>query len=186
MRQLTPREKIIVSIGAAALVVFAYGFGLLLPARRAVAGAVSQQARYREQLTEAERMYREAMAARGRIAGLRQQSQSLMCPWADVESGMVGEIEKLSKELRVTVSSIRPGETESADGSTRHPATLKVEADLGRIVRLLYELEQPGRRLWVEGVEIASPRQTEGRLSATIYVAAYAPARESEAENAET
>jgi Tfp pilus assembly protein PilO len=185
MRQLTPREKVIVSIGAAALVVFAYGFGLLLPARRARAGAVSQQAQYREQLNEAERMYREAVAARGKIAGLRERSQSLMCPWSDVMSGMVGEIEKLSKELGVTVTNIRPGETQSADGSTRHPATVVVEADLGKIVRLLYELEQPSRRLWVEGVEISSARQTEGKLTATVYVAVYSPLPESEARNAE-
>jgi Tfp pilus assembly protein PilO len=186
MRQLTPREKVIVSIGAAALVVFAYGFLLLLPARRALSGAVSQQAEYRDQLSQAERMYREAIAARGEIAGLRGQSQSLMCPWPDVMSGMVGEIEKLSKELGVTLTSIRPGEVESADGSTRHPVTLKVEADLGKIVRLLYELEQPSRRLWVEGMEIASPRQTEGKLTGTVYVAAYSPLPESEAENAGT
>ncbi|MCJ7797041.1 MAG: type II secretion system protein M, partial [Thermoleophilia bacterium] len=103
-----------------------------------------------------------------------------------VMSGMVGEIEKLSKELGVTLTSIRPGEVESADGSTRHPVTLKVEADLGKIVRLLYELEQPSRRLWVEGMEIASPRQTEGKLTGTVYVAAYSPLPESEAENAGT
>jgi len=184
MRQLAPREKVVVGIGASALVLFVYAFGLLLPARRALTGAVSQQAQYREQLSEADRMYREAMAARGQIATLTEQSQSLMSPWPDVMSGMVGEIERLSKELGATVTSIRPGETESADGSLRQPATVKVEADLGKVVRLLYELEQPSRRLWVEGVEIASPRQADDKLTATVYVAAYSPLPESEAENA--
>jgi hypothetical protein len=96
----------------------------------------------------------------------------------------VREIEKLSKELGVTVTSFRPGQSESADGSTRHPAVFKVDADLGKIVRLLYELEQPSRRLWVEGVEVAAARQGEKTLTATIYVAAYSPARESEAADA--
>jgi Tfp pilus assembly protein PilO len=186
MRQLTPREKIIVAIGAAALVVFAYGFALLLPARRALAGAVNQRDQYRRQLDDADRMYREAAAARGKIAALRQQSHSLMSPWPDVVSGLVAEIEKLSKELGVTVTSIRPSETDSADGSTRQPATVKVEADLGDIVRLLYELEQPSRRLWVEGVEITSPRQGEGKLTATVYLAAYSPLPESEARDAQS
>jgi Tfp pilus assembly protein PilO len=184
MRQLTAREKVIVSLGAAALVIFAYAFGLLLPARRTLADALQQQAQLTDQLNRTERMYREAMAARQQIAALNQQSQGIMFPSADVQSGMVREIEKLSKELAITVTSIRPGEAEAADGSTRHPAVFKVEADLGKIVRLLYELEQPSRRLWVEGVEIASSRQGESTLAATVYVAAYSPSPESEADNA--
>jgi Tfp pilus assembly protein PilO len=183
MRQLTPREKAIVGVGAAAVVIFAYLFGLLLPARRAAASIAQQQTEVRDQLDQAERMYHDAMSAQTKIASLKKQSQDIMFPAADVQSGTVREIEKLSKELDVTVTSIRPGDPESADGSTRYPTVIRVEADLGKIVRLLYGLEQPNRRLWVEGAEITSARQTGATLQATIYVAAYKPSRESEAPN---
>jgi Tfp pilus assembly protein PilO len=184
MRQLTPREKVVLVIGAAALLIFGYVFGILAPARRSLARTRGELAQLTDQLDQARRMYEDALAARQQIGALKQQSQALMFPSADVQSGMVREIEKLSKELGVTVTSIRPGEAESADGSTRHPAVLKVDADLGKIVRLLYELEQPSRRLWVEGVEVAAARKGENTLTATIYVAAYSPARESEAADA--
>ncbi|MFB3880242.1 MAG: type 4a pilus biogenesis protein PilO [Armatimonadota bacterium] len=184
MRQLTRRERGALLIGAAALVTFAYTFGLLLPARRSLARAQSERAQLTDQIEQAERMYKEALAVQPQIGALRQRSRAVMFPSADVQTGMVREIEKLSKELSITVTSIRPGDAESADGSTKHPAVLKVDADLGKIVRLLYELEQPTRRLWVEGVEIAAARQGEGALTATIYVAAYSPARESEGGDA--
>ncbi len=181
MRQLSPREKTLVAFAATALVVLAYVFGLLLPERRALGEARLRQAQLKDQLAQAELMYREAAAAQQQIGGLKARSQGIMFSSSDVPSGMITQIENLSKELGVAVTTIRPGDPESADGSTRHPAVFKVEADLGKIVRLLYELEQPGRRLWVEGVEISSVRQTGGALSATIYVAAYSPSHGSEA-----
>jgi len=185
MRQLAPREKALVAFAVTALVIFAYVFGLLLPERRALGDARRWQGQLKDQLAQAELMYREAAAAQQQVAALGAQSQSIMFGSSDVQSGMVTEIEKVSKELGVAVTSIRPGDPDSADGSTKHPAVFKVETDLGNIVRLLYELEQPGRRLWVEGVEITSARKTGGALAATIYVAVYSPSHESEAKNGE-
>ncbi len=183
MRQLSPREKVIAAIGLAVAVIFGYLFILLLPARRASADMASQQAQLQDQLERANQMYKSALSAADEIAKLKKQSQDLMFPAADVQSGMVSEIEKLSKELMVSVTSIRPGDPEKTDGAMRYPSVIKFEADLGKIVRVLYELEQPNHRLWVEGVEITSARQAGGILSATIYVASYAPSRESEGVN---
>jgi len=185
MRAFTAREKTLIALAAVALVLLAYAFGLLRPARRTLGELRRQEADLKDRLGQAERMYREAGAAQQQIADLKAKSQAIMFPSSDVQSGMVTEIEKLSKELGVPVASIRPGETESANGSMRHPAVFKIEADIGKIAQFLYELEQPSRRLWVEGVEIASARETGTTLSATIYVAAYSPSRGSEAKNAQ-
>jgi hypothetical protein len=62
------------------------------------------------------------------------------------------------------------------EGAVKYPATFQVEAGFSDLVRLMFELEQPERRLWVEGVEISADRQVGGRLQATFYVAAYAEA----------
>jgi Tfp pilus assembly protein PilO len=183
MRRYGSRERVFVVSAGAVLVVFAYLLVFMLPAQRTLADLKRQQTQLRQQLEQAGLMYREGLAAQQQIAALKAQSQSLMFQSSDVQLGMVTQIEKLSKELGVTVTSIRPGEAELAVGSTRHPAVFKVDADLGKIVRLLYELEEPGRRLWVEGVEITSARQTGDVLSATIYVSAYSPSREREGTN---
>jgi hypothetical protein len=58
-----------------------------------------------------------------------------------------------------------------------------LEADFSDLVLLMFALERPGRRLWVEGVEISAGRQARGRLQATFYVAAYAESEEGEVED---
>ena len=135
MRAFTAREKTLIALAAVALVLLAYGFGLLRPARRTLGELRRQEADLTDRLDRAERMYREAGAAQQQIADLKAKSQAIMFQSSDVQSGMVTEIEKLSKELGVPVASIRPGETESANGSMRHPAVFKIEADLGKIAQ---------------------------------------------------
>ncbi len=185
MKRLSGREKAIVGVAAAAVVVFVYLFALLLPARRAVANSAQQQADLRDQLEQATRMYREASTAERKIADLNKRVSEIMFPAADVQSATVSTIQSLSKELGITVTSIRPEDPEISKEFTRYPTAVKVEAEIGKIARMLYELEQPNRRLWVEGVEITSAKQTGSTLQATIYVAAYRPPRESEAPDAE-
>jgi Tfp pilus assembly protein PilO len=185
MRPLSPREKALIVIAAAALILVVYLFALLLPMQERSRDLARQEASLREQIAAGERMYREGQTANGEIAALRAEVENLSFPQPDVKVGTVRILEGLASEVKVTITSIRPGEPESVDGAIRYPVTLKLETQFGKAIRLLYELEQPGRRLWVEGLEITSARQTGDLLQVTVYVAAYQRAKESEAKSVE-
>ncbi len=185
MRPLAPREKLLVAIAASALLIVVYLFALLLPVRERGRELARQEGSLREQISAAEKMYQEAEAANGEIIALRDEIDDLLFPKPDARVGMVRAVEQLATEMKVTITSIRPGEAESVEGAIRYPLTLKLEADFGKAARLLYELEQPSRRLWVEGVEITSARQTDMTLQITVYIEAYERTEESEASHVE-
>lgn len=173
MRPLSLREKSLIAIAASALIVVVYLFALLLPAREQGRQLARQESMLQEQIAAADKMYREAEVANGEIIALRAELDNLLFSKPDVKIGMVREVEQLASETKVTLTSVRPGEVESVAGAVRYPLILKFEADFGTIARFLYELEQPSRQLWVEGVEITSARQSNDKLQVTVYIEAY-------------
>jgi Tfp pilus assembly protein PilO len=96
------------------------------------------------------------------------------------------EVSQLSRDLGLRLTSIKPGEPESVQDCIRYPLTFRVEADLAHIVRLLYEVEQPEHRLWVEGLEIGPGPRGGSDLAATVHTATYAVRSTREAADAKT
>ena len=177
MRQLSARERVLLAVGAVALVGFVYIFGLLLPVRDRAGKLAHTEALLCAKIEDAARIYQETAGIEADIAAVRAQTAELMFPAADVRVGVMREIDRLASELGLTVTSVRPEEAEPVAGSLKHPTTFRVESDFGRLMRLLYELEQPTHRLWVAGLEISPGRKGSDQLQARFYVAAYTPAR---------
>ena len=173
MRSLTRREQSLVVVAAVALVAFLLAFGLILPTRNRAAKLARQEQALSMKISEAASMYLEALREAEEIAGLRAELRDLMFPHKDASIALVREIDRLTSELNVRVTGIRPGEVEPVAGSLRCPMTFTVESNFADIVRLLYELERPQRRLWVEGVEMTSSPPQAGELQANIHVAVY-------------
>lgn len=186
MRQLSHRERRLVIIAAAALILFVYVAGLILPLSGKSRALTEELELLRGQTERADMMYAAAETAVSDISALRQHSQELMFVEGDVRVGMVRELEVLARQAKLAITSIRPEEPQSTEGAVKYPATVKVEADFADLVRLLFDLEQPDRRLWVEGVEISAPRRGEEKLQATFYVEAYTPPDESEDTDAKS
>ena len=185
MRQLSARERRLLLIAVAALVAFVYFAGLLLPLSNRSRELGDELELLRGETERADMMYAAAEAAASDIAALREQTQALMFPDGDVRVDMVRELERLAREAKLTITSIRPEGPQSTDGSVKYPATFKVEADFSELVTLMFNLEQPSRRLWLEGIEISAPRRDEEKLQATFYVVTYAQADESEEQDVE-
>jgi hypothetical protein len=185
VRTLSPRERVLLVVGAIAAVGFVCIFGLILPMRDSAGKLAQTAASLRAKVKEANRMYSEVPKVVEEIATLRADTLGLMFDAADARVGVMREIDRLAAELDLTVASLRPGEAEAVAGCVKYPTTFVVESDFSRLVRLLYELEQPDHRLWVEGVEITASRTGGGRLRATLHVAAYVAAPRSEEEHAE-
>lgn len=180
MRRLSRRERGLIAAAVAALVIFVYAFGLLLPMRDRAQKLAQQEASLDRKIAEAERMYRGVPELVADIARLRRQVDRLMFQAEETPVAMVQELDGLASDLGMTVTSVDPGDPEQVAGCVRYPMTLKVDSDFASLMRLLYALEQPEHRLWVEGVEITSARRGAGELGATFYVAAYAAGKESE------
>lgn len=185
MRQLSARERRLLLIAAAALVVFVYVAGVILPLGNRSKELSQELELLKGQAERAEMMYAAAETAASDIAALREQTEALMFVEGDVRVGMVRELESLARQAKLTITSIRPDEPQSIDGAVKYPATVKAEAEFSELVHLMFDLEQPSRRLWVEGVDISAPRRGEAKLQATFYVVAYAKPQESEEKDVE-
>ena len=173
MRQVAGREKTLILIGVIALVLFAYVFGILLPMNRTAADLTRDRIAFEGQIERADSMYSSAQRAEGDIAKLREETAALMLPEPEVSVEMVRRLERLARGTKLTITSIRPEDIETVDGVLKYPATFKVEAEFADLIDLMYKLEQPDTRLWLEGVEIQAPRREGESLQATFYVAAY-------------
>jgi len=176
MKQPAGSERTLVLMGAIALVLFGYVFGLLLPLNRQAGDLTRDRIAFEGQLERADNMYTSAQRAEEEIVKLKEQTAAMMFPQSDVGVEMVRRLERLARETQLTITSIRPEDSEAIDGAIRYPATFKVEADFADLIDLMYKLEQPDTRLWLEGVEIQAPRRDEDKLQATFYVAAYGSA----------
>jgi len=183
MRQLSPRERIFVTLGGIFVFLAIYLWGFLLPLRGKSYRLRQEATTLRSQIEQSQLMYQEAPSIADEIHDLDRHVEAVMFPERDLRSGMVRSLESLSSEFDVTITSIRPADPETVDGAVKYPATVRAVAELPRLVRLLFELERPERRLWVEGIEITSARQTDEELQATIYLAVYGPADESEVDD---
>ena len=185
MRQFSVRERRLLPVAAVALILFVYVAGLILPLSNRSKDLTEELELLKGQTERAEMMYDAAETAASRIADLREQTQALMFLKGDVRVGMVRELESLAGEANLSITSIRPEEPQSTEGAMKYPATVKVEAEFSELIRLMFDLEKPDRRLWVEGVEISAPRRDEEKLQATFYIEAYTQPDESEETDAE-
>ena len=186
MKTITTREKNLLLVGALVLILFVYAFVLLFPAQRALGDLAAEKVRLESQLEHANTLYRRAEGATSEIAALRQHMGEFLFPDPETTVASVRALEKLAGETGAVITRIRPEDPSVADGLIRYPATVRVEATFSELVRLLYELEQPDTRLWVEGTEIAAGRQSGDDLQATIYVATYRQAEEGESDDVES
>ncbi len=186
MKQLGPEHRRLLGIGAAALIAVLYVVGLLLPLNAKTRELSSEMESLKGAVERSQMMYHAAQAAESDVAALQEDMRALMFPDGDVRVSMVRELERLAAETGLTITSIRPEQPERAGGAMKYPATFRVEAAFSDLVLLMFELEQPARRFWVEGVEISADRKGQAKLQATFYVAAYAQFEEDEAEDAET
>jgi len=185
VRQFSVRERRLLPVAAVALILFVYVAGLILPLSNRSKDLTEELELLKGQTERAEMMYAAAEAAASRIADLRERTQALMFLKGDVRVGMVRELESLAGEANLSITSIRPEEPQSTEGAMKYPATVKVEAEFSELIRLMFDLEKPDRRLWVEGVEISAPRRDEEKLQATFYIEAYTQPDESEETDAE-
>jgi Tfp pilus assembly protein PilO len=183
---ITTRERNLLLTGALVLIVFVYAFGLLLPAQRTLAELRAEETRLRNQIERANTLYGRAEGANAEITALQQQVDQLLFPGPDVTVASVHALERLANETGAVITRIRPEDPGVSGDLIRYPATVKVEATFSELVRLLYELEQPDTRLWVEGAEIATGRQSGDDLQATVYIAVHRPAEEVESDDAES
>jgi Tfp pilus assembly protein PilO len=183
MRPLASEHRRLLVIGAAAFIVFFYLLVVLMPLSARGRELSSERESLNGAIERAQMMYEAAQGALDDVAALREEIDSLIFPEGNVPVNMVRRLERLAADTGLTITSIRPERPEMIDGAVRHPATFKLEADFSDLVLLMFALERPGRRLWVEGVEISAGRQARGRLQATFYVAAYAESEEGEVED---
>lgn len=173
MRRLSHRDRVLLASSLGALVAAALLFGVVLPMREASAKVAADLAGLKVKLAEAEAMYRQAPAARREVARLQADAKELSRPDRDVSPDMIRQIDQLTKDLGLRLMNLRPGQPQRAGECEKYSASFEVESDVGRIARLLWELEQPPRPLWVEGVEVSSELGGSSSLRATVNVAVY-------------
>lgn len=186
MRRLSTRERFLVTFGGVALVGFALVFALILPMADRARSLARDEAALRDAIAEAAKMYEAAPAIRADVESLRAQVARLMFPRENVKVEVVREIDRLASELDLRVTNVRPpGEPESVADCVRYTMSFKAESTFAKSVRLLYELEHPERRLWVEEVDIGRGREAGVELQIDVQVAAYVPTKAGEEDDVE-
>ncbi len=173
MRKLSGRDRILLTAWLAGLVLLALVIGVARPMHARWRGLKKDIATLRQSIAVATAMYRETPAVETEVAELAQIVSTLSRPADEVGPAMIREIDRLTGELGVQLLTLRPGDVEDLDVCRKHTAVFEVESDFPRIVRLLYRLERPPLRLWVEGVDLTSDRTPENKVRAKISVAAY-------------
>lgn len=181
MRRLSGRERSLVMFAAAAVVGFVLLFGVGLPMRDRGVRLAEEEEELSGKIEEAARMHERTPAIREEIETLAAEAEGVMFPWEDVKEGVVREIAKLAAEWGMDVTNLTPpGEAEAVSGCLKYSASVTGGATFAQMVRLLYELEQPSRRLWVEAVDITSGHRGGEKLTVTVHLAVYARAKGSE------
>lgn len=180
MMQGQGRERLLIVAAAVVLVGFVLVFVVALPMVDRSGKLATDTKELRDRIAEASRMYEGLPAMRDESASLAAEVGSLTKSKADVAR----ELDELTSDLGIRLTSVRPEDPEPMAGCLKHVTTFNVETDYAHMIRLLYELEQPGHRLWVEQVRISPPRRGAGELQVIITVAAYVvrPSEESDAE----
>lgn len=184
MRRLSTRERLLVTLAGIALVVFALAFAVIRPMADRAGGLARDEAALRNAIAEATEMYEAAPAIRAEAEDLRAQVARLMFPRENVKVEVVREIDRLAADLGIRIANVKPpGEPESLADCLKYTASFTVTSTFAESVRLLYELEQPGRRLWVEKVDIGGGREAGGELQINVQVTAYVPAKAGEEDD---
>lgn len=173
MSRLSPRERALLAAGAAALVLSALVFGLARPMLARSRQLAREAESLRAELEEAAAIREAAPEIEEELARLRAAAADIARPAGYVAPQLVRDIEALSARLGVSLTRVRPGEPQPSAGCMKYPITFEFESSYDQMVRMLYELEQPAERLWVEGAEISSVRGTPGRLRTVIHAYAY-------------
>jgi hypothetical protein len=163
------RERVLVIAAAAVLVVFVLVFAVALPMVDRAGRLAADTKELTDRIAEASRMYEGLPAMREESVSLAAEVGDLTKSRADVAR----ELDGLTSDLGIRLVSVRPEDPEPVAGCLKHVTTFNVETDYAHMVRLLYELEQPEHRLWVEEVRISPPRRGADELQVLITVAAY-------------
>jgi len=129
-------------------------------------------------------MYRSLPRTEDEILELRSQIAALSRTQANPTPDVVREIERLTSDVGVQLTSVRPAEPEYADDCTRFPTTFEVQSSFSEITRLLYDLERPPYNLWVEGAELNADREA-GLLRAAVTVSVYSCKPETKGDHEE-
>jgi len=186
VRRPSAREQVLLALALIAATVFALAFFVFLPMGDERRGLEGEARELTERIKQAEKMYREQAAIEGEITRLRAEGRELFMPGKEIVPSVMRDISQLSSDLGLRLTSIRPDEPESIQNSVRYPLTFRVEADFAHIVRLLYEIEQPPHRLWVEGIEIGPGPRGQAEPSALVHVATYTVRPASEGSDAKS
>ncbi len=185
MRRLSSRERFLIAIASAALVVSVLVFGLILPMARRAAQLARDEAEYREVVAEAASMYEAVPAIEAEVADLRSEAARLMFPREEAKIAIVHEIDDLAAEVGIRlIQVVPPGDPEPAAGCLKYSASFRADSTFAQAIDLLYRLEQPDRRLWVEGVEITSARGAGEGLQINVQLAVYVPVEAGEEDDA--
>ena len=167
MKRMSSRDRALLITAGAAIAAFAFTFGIALPSADQMADLSRDIGELQNKLARATKMYAQAPASQEALSALAH-------PEGEIIPAIVREIESRAADLGLTVSSIRPAEPVPTDGCLRYPIRIEVEANCDRVVKLLYELEKEGSRLWVEGVEVNAERGATSALRTTVNIAVYA------------
>ena len=186
MRRLSARERVLIIIAGAALIGFVLAFGVIVPMGRRAAELARNEAGYREVIAEADSMYKAVPTVEAEIADLRSETARLMFAQQEAKSAVVHEIDKLAAEAGIRLTRITPpGDPEPTAGCLKYSASFTADASFAEAIDLLYKLERPDRRLWVEGVEIISARGAGNELQVKVQLAVYVPIEAGEEDDAE-
>jgi len=174
------RERLLIIAAAAVLVGSVLVFAVALPMLDRAGKLAADTKELTDRIAEASRMYEGLPAMREESASLAAEVGDLTKSRADAAR----ELDGLTSDLGIRLVSVRPEDPEPVADCLKYVTTFNVETDYAHMIRLLYELEQPGHRLWVEEVMISPPRRGANELQVIITVAAYVvgASEESDAE----
>jgi len=186
VRRLSRRERFLIAVTAVAVIGFALVFGLILPMVARAAQLARDEAEYRDVIAEAASLYEAAPAIEAEVADLRSEAARLMFPREEAKIAVVHQIDELAAEVGLRlIRVVPPGDPEPAAGCLKYSASFRADSTFAEAVDLLYRLEQPDRRLWVEGVEITSGRGAGDELQINVQLAVYVPVEAGEEDDAE-
>jgi Tfp pilus assembly protein PilO len=184
MKLMGTRDRWLFVLLIAAAIVLIYVVFLIMPLQ-ARAGRLTQEVdTLTTKIQEVASMYAEMPSMIEEVRGARARAAEQLFSEPDVPMAVMRQLDALASDLGLVVASITPQEPELVDGIMRYPTLFKVETDFAHLVQLLYEIEQPKQRLWVEAVRISTERGG-AKLQAEIRTSAFAPAPESEEIDAE-
>ena len=173
MRRLSRRDRVLLAIWAAVVVVLALVIAVALPMRMRWKTLDGEVLSLQRTIAEAAAMYRQAPELTKEIKELGDTARALSRSGKEVGPTLIKEVDQLTKDLGIRLLSVRPGEPQTLEQCRKHTAVFEVECDFAGVARMLYELEQPPHPLWVEGVEISSDRTAENEVRAKVSVAVY-------------